>query len=167
MDKTKVWIVGKGPSLDTVNWSKCDCQVVAINEAIYQVPCVLDPIAIAMDKRILKKYKKDLWPTQMVWLPENYTDVQFVRQYRWTRKHITVEQGTLTAAIQIVLYLGVKKIHFVGCDSYDSDIIQYADSIVKRGAEGQNMDGFATINYWVKYLIDTYNIQATWEHFDV
>ena len=53
----EVWLVGKGPSLDSYDWSKAGPYRICINETAFVVP---EPWgAIAIDYTVLEKYKEN------------------------------------------------------------------------------------------------------------
>lgn len=133
-----VWVAGKGPSLDSFDWSKAGKFRVGINEAAFVVPnCT---VALALDTEIIHKYKDKLDENITVYLRDR-KNFKFKNQYRWSRRDVKHHFGSLNVAIQLLYKQGARIFHLVGCDSVDN-ISGYAKSVAK----GRNRDNYKRIN---------------------
>lgn len=101
----------------------------------------------------------------VIFRKSTHVDYNFPMMYLWVRG-IEADDLCATApvAIQVLHYLGVKKIHFVGFDSIDSHNSDYADCVHAIQAEGETRDSYSTINYHILSLIEQLGVTAIWEH---
>ena len=155
----EVWLVGKGPSLDSYDWSQATGPKICINETVFLVP---DPYAvIAIDYDVLDK----LLGTDCIVMRKNrHTKYQFKNQWIWYMADVGLStHATAPIAIQLLYKWGVRKIHFVGFDAVDQ-VTGYADLVLAIAAEGANMDGYKKISSEVLKVIEHLNITPVWEH---
>ena len=162
----EVWLVGKGPSLDTYDWSKASWCRVAINEAAFIVPQCWG--AFAVDTQVLNKFAdSDI----IIFKRYEQRKYVFKKMYNYV-KRIEAQSYHATApiAVQVLHYLGANIIHFVGFDSFDElhlkrkRIPDFAQLIEDISAKGTNKDNYKSINKSLKRLIQQLNITAIWEH---
>lgn len=146
----EIWVAGKGPSLDTFNWSKAGIYRVGINETAFLIPrCT---VALALDTLVLHKYKDDLDENITVCVRDR-KKFRFKNQHSWTRNEVKHHFGSLNVALQLFYNHGVRIFHLVGCDSVDG-ISGYAKMIQEINAEGRNKDGYRRINRKLKQVME-------------
>jgi len=159
----EIWLVGKGPSMDTYDWSKAGYCRIGINEAALIIPHCW--AAVAGDYRVLDKYKESLDPKIIVFRKDKHTMYEFENMVLWSMvTHVKTYFATAPMAIQMFSSFGAKIFHFVGFDSIDNSTTEYADSIKSIKAEGLNHDGFVEINKHILAEIDNCKIIPIWEH---
>lgn len=171
----EIWLAGKGPSLAKFDWTKAGKYRVGINEAAYFVPDCWG--AIALDERILDKYAGRCVPSRHLAydhtpLPSNIivfkkpsaSRYSFPLDYTW-KKHEQVKTCHCTATVAIELFhsFGVKKINFIGFDSWDGQAA-YADIILNFNGKGSNCDGFKEINRQIAKVLEETGVEAVWHH---
>ena len=157
----EIWLAGKGPSLDTYDWSKANEYRIGINETVYVIPECWG--AIALDNRVFIKYKQNLNKNITVFVKDTKA-YKFKKSIIWKRNKIIKNIfSTAVAAVQIFYYYGARKIHFVGFDSL-SDMGGYAKCIKNIKGEGTNKDNYKTINRRLLQRIKELDIDAVWEH---
>jgi hypothetical protein len=171
----EIWLAGKGPSLDTFDWSKAGKYRVGINEAAYFVPDCWG--AIALDERVLDKYMGKCVPSRhltydheplpphiIVFKKPSAARYNFPNDYTW-QKHVQVQTcySTATVAIELFHSFGVKKINFIGFDSWDG-VGNYSDKIIEFKGRGSNSDCFKGINQQIAKVLKETGVEATWHH---
>lgn len=159
----EIWIAGKGPSLDSYDWSKAGWCRIGINEAALVVPECYG--AIALDYAVQRRYLKELDSRILVFRKSTHTNYNYPNMYIWKLgREVGHVFATAPTATQIFAYLGAKVIHYVGFDSITTrrnDCSNKVDSIKGRG---ENSDGYVAINKELKRIIRDYGITAIWEH---
>lgn len=162
----KVWIAGKGPSLDLFDWSKSDWCRIGINEAAFIIPNCW--AGFAKDFQIVEKYLQyPIDPNILVFVkdtwPQKYT--KFKKKFIWNRpKHADILFGTSTTCLQVLYNLGAREFHLIGFDSIDKKESTYSKQISKIGGAGQNQDGYEQINQRLFEVIKKLNLNVIWEH---
>jgi hypothetical protein len=158
----EVWLAGKGPSLDTFDWSQAGRHRIAINEAAFVVPeCFA---AIGCDYPVLDRYLEELDPSIIVLRKKTHVRYKFQKMFLWNyEQHAQIRVNTAPSAISVIYHLGARTIHFVGFDSF-SGVGTYANRIKEIKAEGKNKDCFRNINQAIRKVIEQYKIKAIWEH---
>ena len=157
----EVWIAGKGPSLDTFDWSKAGVYRFGINETAFIIPFCFGTFAI--DYHILNKYKKSLNSNIIVFRKFTHIDYEFPRMFLWDRNMMKDAHATLCIAIQVLHHLGARKFHFIGCDSMNQ-ISGYAKSIININGQGDNKDSYRTINQHIQDTLIRLKVEVIWEH---
>ncbi len=112
----EVWLFGKGPSLDTVNWDEVGEFRVGINHAAYRVPNL--DMMFANDGPM----QEELFDSMRAgyWSPYNVVFVSRARKIDFPCHlvHTAEGRGTAGYAVSVLIDLGVKSFHFVGFDAY-------------------------------------------------
>lgn len=158
----EVWFVGKGPSLDTYDWSKATGPIICVNETAFVVPKCTH--AVAIDYSVLDKYQQQLDSKIIVWRKSTHIKYKFDNMFLWSYEvHAPIRVATAVIGLQIIKFLGGNKVHFVGFDSIDGNI-DYSSKIKKIGAEGRNNDGYFNINRALLDRVEKLKIEAIWEH---
>jgi hypothetical protein len=157
----EIWLAGKGPSLDTYDWTKANDYRVGINEAALIIPKCWG--AVSLDPRVLRRLEKELDSNVIVFVHDGTGPYNFKNIFYWNWSPTIVHcAGTLPLAIQIFAEQNVRVVHCVGCDSLNGDT-KYAESITKINAEG-HPSGYKKINEQMKDLLNSLNIEIVWEH---
>lgn len=158
----EVWLAGKGPGIDTYDWSQAgECRV-CVNESVYLVPSPTH--AIALDYGVQEKYMQSLPSGLIVFRKQDHRAYRFSRMLLYKRdRNIRLVKCTAAIAIQLIAYYGGKIIHFVGFDSLVGKTSNYADSICAMRAEGINNDCFKQINAYILAAINTTGVTPMWE----
>lgn len=156
-----IWIAGKGPSLDTYNWSRANKYRFCINETIYIVP---EPWAVfAIDYCVLDKFLEKPFPKEiLVFRKHSHTKYVFPKMYLWTQEEVKIYFATVICAVQVLKGLGAKRIHFVGFDSIDNNL-DFAKSVDNINAKGRS-ENYHKINELLLKVIKDLNLEAIWEH---
>ncbi len=122
----EVWLFGKGPGLDSVRWSGVGDFRVGINHAAYRVPNL--DMVFANDTPM----QDELFDAMRAgyWNPFNIVFVSRARRvdFPYHLVHTAEGRGTAGYAVNVLIDLGVKTIHFVGFDAYFNDF-RYARSM--------------------------------------
>lgn len=158
----EIWLAGKGPSLDSYDWSQANQYRIGINETAFIVPNCWG--AIAIDYRVLDKYKgvtyKALPKELLVFRKDCHTRYVFPNMYVWSKgKEVKFLYGTAAIAIQLFHYLGAEIIHLVGFDSFKGDA-RYAHSIQLIKGEGLNRDRYKRVNEQLTKIIDLTKVKV-------
>lgn len=155
---SEVWIAGKGPSVDRYDWSQAGHCRIAINEAVFVIP---EPWAVfAIDYNVLEKLNGIKIPVIM---KEKQSSYRFPKEWLWTYDQAEGHVASIDTLVMLLGPMGVKRIHFVGCDSFDGEA-GYAPSIIKIGGEGSNTDQYKAINKSLQNTLLKYKIAPVWEH---
>lgn len=171
----EVWIGGKGPSIDTYDWSKAGKIRIGLNEAALIIPDCTD--VIAKDYNVWKVLKKNLKSGIYVWVEEgiklkDYTEWPNNPIFRWkTGVHAKEGYETCPSCISICGYFGVEIIHFVGCDSINYTPQQhqrkgkpYAKSVLKYDSGSRQNFYYEPINRHIWLALKKTGIIPVWEH---
>ena len=161
----EIWLAGKGPSLDSYNWSLANEYRIGINETAYVIPNCWG--AIAIDYRVLDKYKgmnhKTLPANILVFRKDCHIRYIFPNMYIWSKgREVQFLYGTAAIAIQLFHYLGAKTIHLVGFDSFKGDS-RYASSITAIKGEGLNRDKYKRVNEQLTKIIELRKVKVVLE----
>jgi len=160
----EVWLIGKGPSLDTYDWSKAGWFRACINETAFLIPnCTM---AFCLDYRIHDKFIAALPENVLVVVKKahlHYHRYPYMLTYETQGVDIVQAYATATVAIEILAQLGAKTIHFVGFDSIDN-IGGYAQSVIGIRGEGTNKHEYQDINKRIYQVLKTIDINCIWEH---
>ena len=160
----EVWVLGKGPSLDRYDHSKRG-YTIGINETAYLKNT---DAAIAIDYPILHKYLDNLKQDNILVL-RKITHRTYIFKHMWLFEYnthapyVSYRTGTASILTQLLGYIGVKKIHYVGFDAIDGTG-GYSGSILRNDAKGCNTDGYRLISASVLGAISAFSIEAEWEH---
>jgi hypothetical protein len=158
----EIWLAGKGPSLETFDWSKAGKYRVGINEVAYLIPDCWG--AICVDGRIYRRYQYDPLPEGVIVFRRNDRKINYPKMYIWKLGTEVRHPGaTAMTAIQLFHYLGARIFHFVGFDSM-SNIPGYANSILNIKGKGTSQDNYAGINKRIRQIIAEFKIECIWEH---
>lgn len=153
---SEVWLAGKGPSFDKYNWGKANKYRVGINHAAFEIPKCW--AAIAYDYCIQREYIKRLNPKILVFKKSTHKLFQYANEYQWEKgREATNLCATATVALQLLTYLGAKKIHCIGFDSIDGDY-SYARSF------GDSDFDYSDINREVLKVVSEIPAEVIWEH---
>ncbi len=168
-----VWLVGKGLSLDTFDWSAAGPCRVAVNETAFVVPEVF--AAAAWDIPVLDKYRNGhdhhealpstVWVIRFVsadrpvWFPrERQFPCLFALKPDGQRVY-----GTGTQTLVALAGCGARHFHMVGFDSVDGNV-ETADSVTKIGGKGHNYDKYKRINHSLREWIKKLGLTIEWCH---
>lgn len=159
------WLAGKGPSLDSYDWSKANKYRYCINETVFVVP---EPFAaIALDYSVLDKYRDAKLQTLVLRKNIHYM-YTFTCMRIWSKGiEATNLYSTAVLAVQLLKHYGHKRIHFVGFDSVTLNEkppnLESAGSIQKIGAIGI-VGKYPAINVELHKIIEETGIEPVWEH---
>ena len=141
----EVWLAGKGPSLDDYDWSQANQYRFAINEAHELVP---DCIGVfACDHPILNKLLN--LPICVFVNKIHVPPFHFPIMFEWEHNvHAKDIHATLLVAVQVLHWMGIRRIHLIGCDSLTGEY-KYSPLVAK----GTNNDNFHSINTRLKKIM--------------
>lgn len=165
MSDTEIWLAGKGPSLDTFDWSKAGKYRVGINEAAFVIPDCYG--AIAIDYYVLDKYltfDKIKDGSIKVFRKQAHVSYDFPNQHLWT---CTAFKGYSTASVALDVFssLGFNIFHLVGFDSISNpSSYQYADNVKVFGEDKDRPKNYDRINAKILEVITEKGIEVIWEH---
>ena len=161
----EIWLAGKGPSLDTFDWSKAGPMRIGINEVAFLIPKCWG--AIAYDQHIHTKYILDLDPNVVVFRRMRDIQYTFPKMYLWNKEvRARYNLTTLNVALELFYFLGCRLLHLVGCDSWTGDA-SYAESIKNIQAEGDNPVQYKDVNDRLRAQIQDFDdLTIIWEHLD-
>lgn len=159
----EIWLAGKGPSLDTYDWTQANKWRFAINETAFVVPECMG--AYAIDTPVLKKFL-ELDDDIIIFRKRTQLHFEYARMFLWMYEQCSVKIRIASAPtfIQILYFLGARKIHFVGFDSMTTGTGEQAQCIKDINGQGKCSDGYQMINTHIKKILDIKNIEAVWEH---
>ena len=156
---SEIWLAGKGPSLDTYDWSQANSIKIGINEAILKIPNGWGVFAV--DYMVWECLTKEMSKNILAFIKNKTYAVQFPLEYRWKIEDSKPGFGTAAHAIMILSTLGVEKIHFVGFDSFNGGSHKYAQSLQDRPF--RNNDKYAAMNRYIREALRLTKIEAVWE----
>ncbi len=112
----EVWLFGKGPSLDTVNWDEVGDFRIGINHAAYRIPN-LDMVFAndgPMQEEIYESIMAEYWSPYNIIFASRSRRIDFP----YHLVHTAEGRGTAGYAVSVLIDLGVKSFHFVGFDAF-------------------------------------------------
>lgn len=126
-----LWLVGKGPSARTFDWSKAGKERIGINESVFTIPSPTGVIATDYDMLdLLQVVKTKVYAPKSIHLFKYFHEIKDIRL------------GTSTTAVYLFDSLGYTKIVFVGFDSLWGN----SESMYSS----RNLDGYRKINLALK-----------------
>lgn len=126
-DPKEVWLIGKGPSLDTIDWSTVGKYRIAINEAAFHIPDLW--AAAAWDLAILNIYvERKLPPDTLIIQAEHTNGPVFKNRIVMNRTDRVVAMSTAAMVVQLLEYCHVERLHLLAFDSLRGDC-GYAGSL--------------------------------------
>lgn len=158
-----VWLFGKGPSLDTFDYSTCGNYRVCVNETVLTVP---EPyLFVGSDYNVQDRViSSPVMKNVIACRKEQHVQYEYPKMYLWRYgREVQRIAGTAETAIQLCHYFGAKRFYMVGFDSIDH-ISGYSRSISRIGAEGQTDDNYSRINHSLLETIQRLGVKVFWEH---
>jgi len=161
----EVWLAGKGPSLDTFDWSKAGPSRIAINETVFIVPKVRAVFYI--DYNVADKLRNQetgelfIDPSIIIFKKKTHYAYKFENEYLYYDE-VKDWQGTATIAVQVLYSLGMRKLHLIGFDSLAGNA-SYANSIKGIQSEGNTSDNYRRLNKSLLHVIKDLKIEAILE----
>jgi hypothetical protein len=158
----EVWLAGKGPSLDTFDWTGAGWCRVGINQAALVVPgCYA---AIARDQSVMRIFQECL--PRHIWLIRRRGHVALFPGFARTveiDKHPDYNyQGTATHALRFLHMQGAKLIHMVGFDAITNGQTHWAKSMNDQDWQGVTRDGFSRITHDTLRIIKDLGVECIW-----
>lgn len=167
----EIWLIGKGRSLDTYDWSKAGPTRIAINEAVFVVPNVTGVFYIDYDvaDKIRNQETGELFisPDVIIYKKRTHYAYNFDNEATYYDE-VEDWNGTAVIALQVLHAWGMRKVHLVGFDALvdiyvEGDGVAYANAIKAIGGEGHPADGYAGINKSLLKVISDLEIEAVLE----
>lgn len=140
----EVWMFGKGPSLDYVDWSKIGPCRIGLNEVAFVVPDCWG--AFATDYPVLDKFKESLSHDVCVFRKNTHNQYIFPKMFTYSCIWVKSWQGIGNIATQVLHALGARTFHYIGFDSLIKRDTGYAQVIKNINGEGENTNDYKDIN---------------------
>lgn len=158
-----IYLLGKGPSLETFMKTYDGQVLLGINETGYLYKCWA---AYGADEVIRKKYMQHL-PAETVMICRADHKERHPKMIRY-RKGVTKppcgNSGSAGIALQILYYLGYRRFRMAGFDGRWGEP-GYANDIVKHGVEGRNRSGYKRIHKALdKVIKQLEGVHIEWLH---
>ena len=173
----EVWVGGKGPHIDTYDWSKAGPFRVGVNEAALLIPDC--QVVVAVDYGVWGTLQKKLLPNILVFMEEGIKNKKFtewpnnpVYRYKVGRESFPGFESA-PHAVMLCGHFGVEIIHFVGFDGMSYSDAQHAKKGRPYSAKAEELDtgdrncfDYAPINkkIWRALKEHPQKITPVWEH---
>jgi len=139
----EVWLFGKGPSYDAVDFWSLGSFRVAINDMAFHVPAI--NMIFANDTNMQDRLLKEFQPLKYITVNPIIVTRNNRLRFPFHLQHEANGHGTAGYAVNVLSDLGARKFHMIGFDSYYGDH-SYSKIFKGKPQEGRIYDGI------IKYL---------------
>ena len=154
MNDREAWLFGKGPSIDTYDFSKANRFRFCVNEAVLVVP---EPCGVfTVNLRVMETLRREMDPAVPVYLSERRPDIVFPITKRFGGQ----QPGSTACAVREISRQGFKTLHMVGFDSLAGEYA-YADRFTGKGwVTPTCAANFDSMNVHIRRVIKQTGIRA-------